>query len=321
VTETETYDLRGIDTVKMLLGSADVEVISKDVDEAVFTIKKSYRSADKDYVDELLDNTRIVFDREGSTLVLERKDKKKHGVLHIAKGWVSIDITATLPADLALDIISGSGDMDIDDRTGPITIHTGSGDLIADAAGGGFDAHSGSGDMRLRGAMGHVYFETGSGDIYIGDARGEVRVSAGSGDVEIEHLEGDISVTTGSGDIEVDSSEGEIYVKTGSGDVIFDYHRGAAEISTSSGDIEFAVTPREGDVILGTSSGDVDVVVNDGESMILDVNTSTGSMNVRIPIMVKEASRQRLEGIAGDGEWTLRISTSSGDVSVRRGTI
>ena len=319
-TETKAFDLGGLETVEMRLGSADIEVVSKEVGEATFLIKKTFRSTDEDYGKELLEEDLLVFKREGSTLRIERKDRETTKEF-FAKGYVSLDITATLPEDIALDIMTGSGDLDIDARTGPVKVRTGSGDVVVASAGQGFEAKSGSGDVRLDEGAGAVSFSTGSGDIYLGDIVGNADLSAGSGDINIDLIKGDVSAGTGSGDIVIDVSKGMVAVHTGSGDVSLHGHTGSAEVETSSGEVEFYATAGEGEVTLRTSSGDVDVVVYGGESIDLDIRTSTGVIDTKVPIVIKEASRRRLQGISGDGEWKLRVSTSSGNVGVRRGSI
>jgi hypothetical protein len=319
-TETKTFDLDAIETVAMRLGSADVEVVSKDVSEATFVIKKTFKATDEDRGKELLGEEHLVFKQEGSTLLIERKDKKRTTVL-FSKAYISLDITATLPADVTLDLMTGSGDLDIDARTAPVKIRTGSGDVIMDAAGEGFEARSGSGDVRLDSAGGDVSFSTGSGDIYAGDIEGDGKMSTGSGDISIDLIKGDLSAGTGSGDVVIDASEGTAVVKTGSGDVSFGGHTGSAEVYTSSGEVEFYGEADEGQVTLRTSSGDVDVVIYGGESIELDISTSSGVIDTKVPIVVKEASRRRLHAISGDGRWKLKVSTSSGNVGVRRGSI
>ena len=146
-------------------------------------------------------------------------------------------------------------------------------------------------------------------------------MSAGSGDININLIKGDVSVGTGSGDVVIDASEGIAIVKTGSGDISFGGHTGSAEVTTSSGEIEFCAAADEGEVTLRTSSGDVDVVIYGGDSIELDISTSSGVIDTKVPIVVREASRRRLRGISGDGRWKLKVSTSSGNVGVRRGRI
>jgi hypothetical protein len=319
-TETKAFDLAGIETVEMRLGSADVEIISKDTGEATFIIKKTYRASEKEYGEKMLSEAEITIEREGSRLILRRGKAKQRGWDMLVKGYVSFDITATIPADIALDMLTGSGDLEIDERTAHISIRSGSGDVIAEAA-GGLDASSGSGDMRLHRARGPVTFSAGSGCIYAGRIDGDFTGSTGSGDINVDEVTGDAEISSGSGDISVDSSEGMLWAKSSSGDIEIGMHAASAEIWTSSGDVELTSTADQGEVTVQTSSGDVDVAIHDTESVELDISTSTGTIDTKVPIVVKEASRRRLRGVSGEGRLKLEISTLSGDVSVKRGSI
>jgi DUF4097 and DUF4098 domain-containing protein YvlB len=320
-TDTETIDLTGVEAVELKLGSADVEIVSGNVGGGNFIIRKTYRTNDDDYADELLRSAEIKFEKRGSTLYITRPEREKVGIEFFSKGYVSISMTAMIPAGVSLDLVTGSGDFDIDDRTAPVKVRTGSGNVRMATAGAGFEGRSGSGDMRVRTVRGGASISTGSGSIYADDIEGGFRASTGSGDVTVDRVVGSIDISTGSGDVRVGSSDGQATVGTGSGDVRFGDHRGSAEVTTSSGEIDFMTVAEPGEVRLKTASGDVDVVVSNTESVEMDIGTSSGSITSQIPIVVKEATRRRLHGISGGGAWNLHVSTVSGDVTVRTGSI
>jgi DUF4097 and DUF4098 domain-containing protein YvlB len=320
-TDTETVDLAGVRTVELRLGSADVEVVTGNVGGGNFIIRKTYYTNDKDYGDDLLRDAEIKFEKKGATLYVTRPKRDKVDVDIFKKGYVRIDMTAMIPGAVSLDLVTGSGDLDIDDRDAPVKVRSGSGNIRVGMARAGFHGKSGSGDIRLSGAEDGASFSTGSGTVYAGDIAGDVKASSGSGDISIESLVGDLDASTGSGDIWVDYSEGEVSAETGSGDIEFSGHRGSADLSASSGDIDFYTAAGKGEVRLRTSSGDIDVVVYNAESIEIDVSTTSGSITSQVPIVVKEATRKRLRGISGGGDWQLRAATSSGDITVKQGSI
>ncbi len=319
--ETKTFPVEGIEKVEMRLGSADIDVVTKEGPEAEFIIKKTYRSSDKKYGEKLLREVNVTIEREGSTLVVERKEGTKVNMDMLLKGYVSIEITATIPSTIGLDFLTGSGDLQIDDRAAAIMIRTGSGDVTVGSAGAGLDARSGSGDVRLRSAKGKVKASTGSGDLFLGKIEGDTEVSTGSGEISIEGVVGNVTLGTGSGDISVASSTGKASAKTGSGNVVFRGHSGSAEVFTSSGDVAFGISSAEGNAEVRTSSGDIDVTLYGNDSVELDITTMSGSITSKIPIAVKEASRRHLVGISGSGQLKLRLETTSGSVSVTRGSV
>ncbi|MFH1219082.1 MAG: DUF4097 family beta strand repeat-containing protein [Candidatus Eisenbacteria bacterium] len=319
--ETRTVPVEGIATLETRLGSADITVVTKEGTDAEFIITKTYKAHEREYGENLLAETAVKIERQGSRLVLTRENTKKVNVDVVFKGYVSIEITATLPAGIALDILTGSGDILVGDRTAAILIHSGSGDITVGGAAGGIDVKSGSGDVRLQQAKGTVKFTSGSGDFFGGDIEGVAEGSTGSGEVNIEKIVGDLTVSTGSGDVSVLSATGKVSARSGSGDMEFRGHKGGADILTSSGDIAFATSATEGEIDLKTSSGDIGVTLYGVESAELDISTLSGAITSKVPIVIREASRRHLVGVAGDGRLKLKIETSSGSVSVDKGSI
>ncbi len=320
-TTTEVVDLTGVDTIEMRLGSTDVEILSRDGADGTFVIKKTFKTNKKDHGPELLKEAEITFERDGSTLIIGRKGIKRTGMDIFTKGYVSIDITATLAADLNLVINTGSGDIEIDDRQAPVKIRTGSGDVLAETLAAGLEASTGSGDINLTGASGYLKFTAGSGDLVAGDIKGNVVISVGSGDIEIDKVTGDVNFSSGSGDLEIGSSRGGLEAGTGRGDLDVHDHVGNADLTTSSGDVVLHTGTSEGDIKVGSSSGDVEVVIYNSDSVELDMRTASGSMTSNIPLVVKDATRRRLFGRSGDGALKVDISTSSGDIIISQGSI
>jgi len=319
--ETKSVPISGVETLETRLGAADITVVTKDVTEAEFIIKKTYRASETEYGEKLLAETQVKIERQGSRLVVEREEKSRFRVDTEIKGFVSIDITVTLPAGIGLDVLTGSGDLEVDDRTGPVKVRSGSGDLQISSAGGGLEVKTGSGDARFNSATGRVYFYSGSGDLFASEINGSLEATTGSGELAIEKVTGSLDFSSGSGDISVESSSGVLCATTGSGDLDFGGHTGNAEISTSSGSIYFGTSSEDGKVSLKTSSGEVYVTLYGVDSMELEVSTMSGTITSKVPIIVKEASRRRLIGQVGAGGLKLGIATTSGDVGIRPGSI
>ena len=139
---------------------------------------------------------------------------------------ISIDYEITVPNDVALNLRSGSGDIDVDN------------------VGRFLSASSGSGSVRSHGLRGPATLETGSGDIELEEnAAGDVKAHTGSGSIRIHNLNGDFNGKTGSGDIEAD------------GNLV-----GASSLSTGSGAVRLHISPSSHFSFEGsTGSGDIRV--------------------------------------------------------------
>ena len=139
---------------------------------------------------------------------------------------ISIDYDVTVPADVALNLHSGSGDVETNN------------------VGRFLSAGSGSGNVRIRGSHGPLDIESGSGDLQVDDAGpGDVKAKTGSGNIRVNGFSGSFNARTGSGDIEA-------YGRLQNGGMI----------STGSGDVRLHLTPDSRFTLEGaTGSGDIRV--------------------------------------------------------------
>lgn len=177
---------------------------------------------------------------------------------------ISIDYEITTPKSTALNLRSGSGDIE------------------SESVGRYLSGRSGSGSVRAHGLHGGAELETGSGDIELeGDGGGPVQAKSGSGSVRIHGFDGTLRARTGSGDIEADGRmTGESSVATGSGSVRLrlnpDTHFNL-EASTGSGDIRvhFPNAPQQSEHWRHHLTGPVN-----GGGPALEIRTGSGDVEI-----------------------------------------
>ena len=171
---------------------------------------------------------------------------------------ISIDYQITAPRSVAMNLRSGSGDLEVDNLGRYLKAEAGSGSVRAHGVAGPAELHSGSGDIELQqAASGDVQAATGSGSIRIQGLNGGLVARTGSGDIEAGgQLSGPAKLQTGSGSIRLhlgSSAHYNLDAATGSGDIRVpgqyksDAHHISAPINgggpalearTGSGDIE-----------------------------------------------------------------------------------
>jgi hypothetical protein len=211
---------------------------------------------------------------------------------------VSISYTLTVPADSLLRSKTGSGSHRIEGVRGTVQASTGSGLIVARGI-GSLSASAGSGSIEIERVDGSVSANTGSGRIQASDVSGAVTAQTGSGGIEV--------VQAGSGDVDVSSSSGTVRVRGA---------RGTLRASTTSGGLHVQGEPR-GDWELSAASGGIRVDVPNGFGFDLDATTSSGSIDVGMPVTISSTGRRTLRGTVHGGGSRLRIHTSSGSIDVR----
>jgi hypothetical protein len=126
----------------------------------------------------------------------------------------SVDITATIPWGVPVELRTGSGDLTLDGLLGKLSLHTGSGDVHGYAlAGTDLVTTTGSGDVELdvTTPAEHIQVRTGSGDVLLDVPSGTyaVRIDTGSRDEHVHGVTNDgtapgsVEITTGSGDVTI----------------------------------------------------------------------------------------------------------------------
>lgn len=104
----------------------------------------------------------------------------------------------------AVDIVTGSGDVELRDVAGVAAIKVGSGQVRAGTIGGTAEIDTGAGGVDVARTAGTVKVRTASGRIRLGTTLESVKVTAAAGDVSIDCAEqGHLAVTATTGDIEI----------------------------------------------------------------------------------------------------------------------
>jgi hypothetical protein len=148
------------------------------------------------------------------------------------------------------------------------------------------------------------------------------KISTASGNVKAEGFTGRLRLSTASGNVTVRGVGGEIKASSASGNVRVEDATGSVNASTASGDVEVEMTRVDGadDMHFSSASGDVNVRVPTNIDARVSMSTASGDIETNFPIEVKQdrySSGKRAEGQLGSGSRSLKISTASGNVSLK----
>jgi lia operon protein LiaG len=206
-------------------------------------------------------------------------------------------------------------------------------------AGVDLSVYTAAGEMNASGVDASLHLDLGSGAATVASVRGSVSIDTGSGRVGVSDVDGDLIVDTGSGRVEVDGFNGDRFnIDTGSGRVTArGISASSVSIDTGSGSVE-VLDLAAPDVVIDTGSGsvevellgDVDVLeVDTGSGSItvwcpedlgaeIEMDTSSGGIDVDFAIQVFETERNYLRGSIGDGNGRIELDTGSGSIRLER---
>jgi hypothetical protein len=160
-------------------------------------------------------------DEEGVSTRGRRDDRRRLAAAHF---------TVRLPRGLHLSVLSGNGEVTVDNAGGDVEARSGNGDVTVAGAAGSVEANSGNGAVTVLDAGGPVRAQTGNGQVRVSTAEGPVSATSGNGAITVRmaRLRGDedMQFRTGNGSITVTlpaSFEGELDAHTGNGGVHTDF--------------------------------------------------------------------------------------------------
>ena len=193
------------------------------------------------------------------------------------------------------------------------------------------------GEVAARGVQADLQLDTHSGNVTAADLQGRITLDTGSGDVEATGVSGDLAVDTGSGEVlvrggrvarlGVDTGSGSVRlegiaadsltVDTGSGGVSGSADAEVVAVDTGSGDVQLDLGARLRDVEVDTGSGSVTLLVPAAYGARVVLESSSGDLELGLPLQLVRRGDDTLEGTIGDGRGRLTVDTGSGRITVR----
>jgi DUF4097 and DUF4098 domain-containing protein YvlB len=191
-----------------------------------------------------------------------------------------------------------------------VEVQSGSADIEGHGRFGAAKISSGSGDVDFEDVDGEAVVSTASGDIELGRISRRARVNTASGDIEIDRIGGEAEINLASGDVVVSTVEGRLSVNSASGDVIVREASASVTIKTASGDQRLD-SVSQGEVTLQSASGDIQVHVRAGTRLWVDARSRSGDTTSDFDIGDTPSAE-------GGPSLELRASSMSGDIHIGR---
>lgn len=224
----------------------------------------------------------------------------------IRNAGYSVSLTARVPIQTTLDLVTADGSVRITNITGNVSART---------SDGGIQVEDITGDTKLRtsdGSIACTRLKARSLDCYTSD--GGIRITtltAGSctartsdGSITLEEVQADaLNLRTSDGSIKCRGlSAAELECHTTDGSVVVEYAPEAPK------DIQLTAT---------TSDGNITVAAPPGLSAAIEATTSDGSIHTSLPITVQGKVGRSLQGTIGGGAGKIYLKTHDGSITIR----
>jgi len=132
----------------------------------------------------------------------------------------------------------------------------------------------------------------------------------------------DLWVRAHNGGIDVTQVKGEIDLETLNGGLVLQGMAGTVRGETTNGGVDVELEGARWDGIgldVRTINGGVDLSVPDRYSADLETGTVNGGIDIDFPVQVRGRLNKRIHTKLGDGGPPIRVVTTNGGVSIRRG--
>ncbi len=309
--------------VRIETRSADVHLVASPDDTVRVVFYRRIQSVSARSVEALAAQIKVTMERSGDQLVFRVREPERSGTrVNVDAGpWrfrrsTEVERTVAVPARARIECETARGDFDAVGLSQPISLVATSGDIELSQLTGPARVQTTSGDVTLRDLGQPATVRVTAGDVDAVDVAGPLTIRATSGDVTARGVKGGVRLETSTGDVSASDVTGTVLISTSAGEVELDgASADSCSVETASGDIVVGLTTGPRWVQVRSSSGAVELRMPQGSGGALDLQTATGTLQVKSAVEVDTMNRNRLTGRLG-GSGTVAVRTSSGDITL-----
>jgi DUF4097 and DUF4098 domain-containing protein YvlB len=254
------------------------------------------------------------------------------------------DLTITLPATAATTVMANRGDVKITAIKAPLVITANHGDVELSAitgdittrinnSGSDLSAHSVTGSLTVEG---HSHDSTISdlngpltmrgeffGDAHFERIRGPLKFHTSRTDFQLGRLDGQIDISS-SAALSTSEAVGPLTLTTHSRNITLDRIAGDVSVTNRNGSVDVTSAPPLSNVTVENRNGSVSVTVPEQANFAYQFDATNGDIQsdfAQIKTTSEDSRKNAVNGTIGKGGPLLRVTTSQGDVSLKKASI
>jgi len=251
------------------------------------------------------------------------------------------DLTITVPHSAPVTVQADHGDVNVSEMAAAVAISANHGDVDVSGIDSSVTLHMNDddGSVTLHSIHGGASVQGHSGDIDISDVTGGLTLQGDFfGSTNLEHINGPIHFTTTrtqfsaarlDDEFNVDKDSlnasellGPVVLKTENKNITLDRIQGSADVSDRNGSVELTHAPPLDTISIQNQHGSVDLGLPGNVGFTLNAQTRNGDMENDFGLVpVGDNDVHTLRGRIGGSGPTVTITTTDGDVTVRRSTV
>ncbi len=172
--------------------------------------------------------------------------------------------------------------------------------------------------IHLEDGAGPAHLRTSNGAIHVSNFHGELGTETSNGPIELERVDGDVRAHTSNGHIRAERINGSVEAESRNGGVNIDVTSTdkSIRIDTSNNSVELTLPPKfSSSVHAQTNNSSITIRMSAGTNARISARTSNASIDTDFEVRAQgELSRNRLEGVIGNGGPLIDLATSNGSI-------
>jgi hypothetical protein len=253
------------------------------------------------------------------------------------------DLTITLPATTPTTVTANHGDVHVSALKAPLQVTANHGNIELSAITGpvithvnnsdsDLSAHSVSGPLTIQGRGHDTTLSDLSGPVTMsGDffgtthferIRGPIKFHTSRTDLQFARLDGEIDISHA--DISASEAVGPLTLTAGNRNVILDRVAGDVTVTNRNGSVDLTSAPPLGNVTVENRNGSVNLTLPEQSNFGYQLDATNGNIESdfsQIKSDDDDDKKSVISGTIGKGGPLLHISTSQGDISVKKGSV
>ncbi len=320
------FDAAGI-TGLTVSNSRGLVTVTRSRDRAIhLTALKIARASDRQIASRSARETQVLSTVEDGRLMVRVRYPQRQAirvnVWEMFRGFelprVEVRLAIEIPEDLPVSLGSTSGDLETEDLSGDQRLENTSGDITVRGARGRLEASTTSGDISAI-DIARARLSSVSGNLEADDVKGALKATSTSGEIVIGTATDTLALATVSGGIRVGTAPRGVRARTTSGEIVIRAASGLVKLETSSGDMTVGLVAPLSRAEVGSVSGNILALLAPGLDCALDVRSSNGTLDVGVPLAIRDVTRRSIIGRIRQGSIPVALRSSSGDIVVQTG--
>lgn len=298
-TITKTFDLNqpGTLNAKSSGGGVEVKIHNQKTVIVQAFIRKNGRvlSPSDRLVDDILEDFDLDFEKNGSVITANVERKRRFNLLKN----VGISLTIIVPREISCNVSSSGGGVKIAGVAGTHKFSSSGGGVQLENVTGTTEARSSGGSVKVTNQNGDIRLNSSGGGVTVNDAHGSVNAHSSGGGVRLNNINGDVDAGSSGGGVSITGEVG--YVKA----------------KSSGGSVKVNIANLSKELNLTSSGGGVDAIIQNGEDLGLDLDLSSGKVNIELKNFSGRSEKNRIKGTMNNGGIPVYMRASGGNINVR----